>query len=91
MNNKLGTYPIREATQATRDTLERCKAVDLEEEWVENRLLDFNLWAAGVGVSSNSQSSLDKRLVSQQMVQTVVLGLLSALKTLLQECIDLGW
>ncbi|KAJ4169096.1 hypothetical protein NW754_011028 [Fusarium falciforme] len=87
-----GPGSIFEATQATRRTLERCKSVEVQmvQDWAENRMLDFNLWAAGIGASSTSQSSLDKRLASQPAVRSVVLGLLSALKTLAQDCLDLG-
>ncbi|KAM6529683.1 hypothetical protein FALCPG4_007812 [Fusarium falciforme] len=87
-----GPGSIFEATQATRRTLERCKSVEVQmvQDWAENRMLDFNLWAAGIGASSTSQSSLDKRLASQPAVRSVVLGLFSALKTLAQDCLDLG-
>ncbi|RSL67339.1 hypothetical protein CEP53_002995 [Fusarium sp. AF-6] len=83
---------IFEATKATRHTLERCNSVESQvvSDWAENRILDFNLWAAGIGALSTSQSSLDKRLASQPAVRSVVLGLLSALKTLAQDCLDLA-
>ncbi|RSL85341.1 hypothetical protein CEP52_016182 [Fusarium oligoseptatum] len=83
---------IFEATQATRHTLERCNSVESQvvNDWAENRILDFNLWVAGIGALSTSQSSLDKRLASQPAVRSVVLGLLSSLKTLAQDCLDLA-
>ncbi|RSL53220.1 hypothetical protein CEP54_010490 [Fusarium duplospermum] len=83
---------IFEATQATHHTLESCKSVEVQRvrDWAENRILDFNLWAAGIGALSTSRSSLDKRIASQPAVRSVVLGLLSALKTLTQHCLDLG-
>ncbi|UPK92538.1 hypothetical protein LCI18_003473 [Fusarium solani-melongenae] len=88
----LGSTSIFEATNATRHILESCKSVEVQvvKDWTENRILDFNLWAAGIGALSTSQSSLDKRLTSQPAVRSVLLGLLAALRTLAQDCLDLG-
>jgi hypothetical protein len=88
----LGRRAISEATNATRHTLEECTSIKtlMVNEWAENRLMDFNLWAAGVGASLTSRACLDERLISQPAVRTVVLGLLSALKAFAQDCIELS-
>lgn len=94
MNALPGIKPhaIFEATEAARTILENCSSIEalMYDEWAENRLLDFNLWAAGVGASSTSASSLDERLFSQPAVRTVILGLLSTLEAFVQSCIELG-
>lgn len=59
-------------------------------EWAENLLLDFNLWAAGVGASSASTSNLDQRLANQPAARAVVLGLLSALGAFIEDCVEIG-
>lgn len=88
----LGQRAICEATNATRHTLTECTSIKplMVNEWAENRLMDFNLWDAGVGASLKSHACLDERLITQPAVQTVVLGLLSALKAFAQDCIGSG-
>lgn len=62
----------------------------MREAWAENRLFDFNLWAAGVGASAKLTASLDYRLASQPEGRIVVMGFLSALLAALEECKELG-
>jgi hypothetical protein len=58
--------------------------------WAENRLMDFNLWASGVGASAMPPAGLDQRLESQPDVRAVMLGLLSTLTTFVDLCVQLG-
>lgn len=84
--------PISDATNTSRHALESCRKILalMREAWAENRLFDFNLWAAGVGASAKSTASLDFRLASQPEGKTVVIGLLSSLQAALEECKELG-
>lgn len=52
---------IYNAAALCRLSLEDCLTVESlrEHGWAENRLADFNLWAAGVGASAPTQASLD--------------------------------
>ncbi|KAF2873108.1 hypothetical protein BDV95DRAFT_372161 [Massariosphaeria phaeospora] len=86
------TWTISSATSASRRALERCLDVKdlMQDEWAENRLMDFNLWASGVGASAKPLASLDQRLESQPDVRAVVLGLLSTLVTFVDLCVDIG-
>jgi hypothetical protein len=58
--------------------------------WAENRLADFNLWAAGVGASATTQASLDWRLHFQPKARIVITSLLITLQELVEQCKDLG-
>lgn len=62
----------------------------MQEEWAENRLADFNLWAMGVGATSTMKASLDHRLRANPDARTILLNLLLMLKILIQKCIDGG-
>ncbi|KAJ5381562.1 uncharacterized protein N7496_003990 [Penicillium cataractarum] len=60
----------------------------MQQEWAENRLADFNLWAMGAGASSTGKASLDHRLRANPEAHTILLNLLLMLQILLQKCID---
>ncbi|KAL6895732.1 hypothetical protein HDV57DRAFT_480287 [Trichoderma longibrachiatum] len=87
-----GPLDISKATQAIRSALKQCTSIEalMHGEWAENLLLDFNLWAAGVGASSASTSNLDQRLANQPAARAVVLGLLSALGAFIEDCVEIG-
>lgn len=75
-----------------RQTFENCRDVPKlkDDEWAENRLADFNLWASGIGALAPHRASLDHRLALRPDVRNVIKGLLQILHTELEECIDLG-
>jgi len=62
----------------------------MHDGWAENRLLDFNLWASGVGAFAVPPVGLDYRLQDQLDVRAVTFGLLVTMETLLQYCERLG-
>jgi hypothetical protein len=62
----------------------------MQQEWAENRLADFNLWAIGAGASNTGKASLDHRLRANPEAHTILLNLLLMLKILLQKCIGGG-
>ena len=81
------------ASSACRQSLEDCLAITslIKNEWAENRLAEFNLWAAGVGASAVKQrNSLYKRLAVETDVRDVVTNLLITLKAFVEECKKLG-
>lgn len=80
------------ATEALRNGLQRCLSVHslMQDDWAENRLMDFNLWASGVGVTAVPPATLDQRLDSQPDIRAVVLGLLATLTTMINLCLKLG-
>jgi hypothetical protein len=87
-----GPWPIRDAATESRLLLESCLRASLpkEDEWAEDRLIDFNLWASGIGLFAKSPSSLDDRLKRNKDVQHVVLTLLSTLNVFLELCVEHG-
>ena len=84
--------PIHHAATESRLFLESCLRISLlkEDEWAEDRLIDFNLWASGVGVFAKPPASLDDRLKHNEDVQSVVLSLLSTFNIFLKLCVDHG-
>lgn len=42
----------------------------MNKEWAENRLADFNIWAAGVGASAKQKASPEERLAFEPQVRT---------------------
>ncbi|KAJ9151784.1 putative transcription factor Zn, C2H2 protein [Pleurostoma richardsiae] len=83
---------IFEAAKACQGGLTACVKVPvlMEEEWAENRLADFNLWANGVGALATGRASLDSRLGFKPEVQRVVTNLLYLLKDIVDECYKIG-
>lgn len=88
-----GPHNISYASNACRQSLEDCLTITslIKNAWAENRLAEFNLWAAGVGASAVKQrNSLDKRLAVETDVRDVVTNLLITLKAFIEECKKLG-
>ena|SRR5450432_4428345 len=83
---------IFEAAAACRQSFEECLSIDrlMDHEWAENRLADFNLWAAGVGAFAKKDASLDQRLVFKPDVREVIVNLLYMLKAFVEQCQDHG-
>lgn len=81
---------IFEAATACRHVLRTAITVPrlMEQEWAENRLADFNLWAMGAGALSTGKASLDHRLRANPEAHTILLNLLLMLRILLQKCIN---
>ncbi|KAF3222638.1 hypothetical protein TWF106_005444 [Orbilia oligospora] len=87
-----GSQPIRAATTECRKSLSTCLAIPRLKEggWAENRLIDFNLWAAGAGVSAKGKLSLDQRLSTKPDVQSTLVNLLKLLQMFIEDCRDLA-
>lgn len=83
---------IYDITERCRDAFGDCTFAPqlMQEQWAENRLADFNLWAAGVGASTHGPACLDSRLSSDELARDIVLSLLFSLNAHLDECIRLG-
>ncbi|KAH0538097.1 hypothetical protein FGG08_005309 [Glutinoglossum americanum] len=83
---------IFEATSACRRRFEECRKIPalMNHEWAENRLADFNLWAASIGASARARASLDSRLALKPTARDVIANLLRLLKALVEECKELG-
>ena len=62
----------------------------MQNEWAENRLADFNLWASGVGASVQGKASLDARLATRPDARDAVANLLDVLTGAIGECKELG-
>jgi hypothetical protein len=84
--------PVFDATAACRESFVKCQKVEglMKEEWAENRLADFNLWASGIGASARNQASLDARLALSPDARDVIANLLRLLNTVVEECMILG-
>ncbi|KAJ4024603.1 WD repeat-containing protein 88 [Fusarium irregulare] len=79
---------IYNATQTCRTSLSDCIQFEtlMKNEWAENRLADFNLWASGVGASVKGKASLDARLATRPDARDVVANLLQVLTGAIEEC-----
>lgn len=86
--------PISHATIKLRRSLRNCLSIPAlsnpNEDWAENRLMDFNLWVSGVGALAGQSASLDRRLADQPDAQTVIVGLLTVAFNLVEQCARLG-
>ncbi|KAL4778459.1 hypothetical protein BJX76DRAFT_362718 [Aspergillus varians] len=60
----------------------------MKEEWAENLMADFNLWAASAGASTTGKASLDYRLRTNPQALRIITNLLLILKALVEDCID---
>lgn len=60
----------------------------LRNQWAENRLADFSLWAHGVGALAASQASLDAKCQSEPSTLMVVKMNLLMLEQSLNQCVD---
>ncbi|KAK5000610.1 WD repeat-containing protein 88 [Elasticomyces elasticus] len=83
---------IFDAATVCHQRLRECLEIPslMERAWAENRLADFNLWAAGVGAFSQRKASLDERLAFQPDAVAVVVNLLVLLAELVERCKELG-
>ena len=83
---------IRKATEDCRRCLEECVLIPrlMNDEWAENRTVDFNLWIAGIGALAGTSASLDARLSSQPETRLIVVNLLILFKISLERCKALG-
>ncbi|KAK4444752.1 hypothetical protein QBC34DRAFT_334438, partial [Podospora aff. communis PSN243] len=85
-------HEIFDATVSCRKSLVECQSIKplKDHGWAENRLADFDLWAAGVGASAKQRASLDWRLYFQPQARIVVTNLLVTLREFIQQCRVLG-
>ncbi|KKP04139.1 hypothetical protein THAR02_03731 [Trichoderma harzianum] len=83
----LGTN-IRDIASHCRALLRECSKLPnlKEDEWAENRLAEFSLWAANSGVFGGDRASLDARLALQPEVIDVFISLLTVLSERLTQC-----
>ncbi|KAK6330024.1 hypothetical protein TWF718_003451 [Orbilia javanica] len=58
--------------------------------WAESRLIDFDLWSAGAGISAYGKLSFDERLASKPDIRDGVLNLINLLKTFIENCQEKG-
>ncbi|KAK6523822.1 hypothetical protein TWF281_001790 [Arthrobotrys megalospora] len=84
------SQPIHAAATACRKSLSRCLSIPRLKEngWADNRLVDFNLWAAGAGVFAKGKLSLDQRLSTKPEVQNTLVNLLDLLQMFVENCHD---
>ncbi|KAK3987552.1 armadillo-type protein [Cladorrhinum sp. PSN332] len=92
MDSATVRYEIYDATIVCRQSLQDCQSLDplARNGWAENRLADFDLWAAGVGAAVKHQASLDQRLQFRPKVHLVLTGLLSNLASIIAQCRELA-
>ncbi|ETS74203.1 hypothetical protein PFICI_14069 [Pestalotiopsis fici W106-1] len=62
----------------------------VQYEWAENRLAEFNLWAAGTGAFAGERASLDSRLAHQPDTRDFVINILSLLQGCIEKCRDVA-
>ncbi|EPS37492.1 hypothetical protein H072_8813 [Dactylellina haptotyla CBS 200.50] len=79
---------IREATTACRRSLLQCMEIPrlMIDGWAENRLIDFELWSAGAGVSAVGRLSFDERLVLKPDIRDGIANLINLLKVFIDNC-----
>lgn len=79
---------ISDIAQKCRDAFDACLALPalMEQEWAENRLADFNLWASGSGVFAKEKASLDSRLTMDYDAKNLVVNLLITLLFCVGKC-----
>jgi hypothetical protein len=61
-----------------------------KDDWIGERLVDFNLWAAGIRASTTGHSSLDYRIRERPDVKSVLVGLLSTVRESAEGCLHKG-
>ncbi|KAK6603924.1 Vegetative incompatibility protein HET-E-1-like protein 15 [Botrytis cinerea] len=83
---------IFEATAACTQSFKACLAAKAltKNEWAENRLADFNLWASGIGASTRSRASLDSRLALRPETRNVIANVLRLLAATVDKCTKLA-
>ncbi|KAM3076313.1 WD repeat-containing protein 88 [Clarireedia jacksonii] len=79
---------IFEATAVCIQSFKACLAAEAltKNEWAENRLADFNLWASGIGASAQSRASLDSRLALRPETRDVIANVLRLLAATVDKC-----
>lgn len=81
---------IYDTTLACHKVVRDLGAVPVLEEWAENCLADFNLWANGAGALKVGKASLDARLSSNLDAKIFVVGLLQMLQSFVEKCLEIG-
>lgn len=84
---------ISEVAKQCRARFEECLHLQplVQYEWAENRLADFNLWAASIGAFAGERASVDDRLALQLDTKNFVISILSLLQGCIEKCRDAGW
>jgi hypothetical protein len=62
----------------------------MQYEWAENRLAEFNLWAAGTGAFASEKASLDSRLALEWETKNLIVGILISLLGCIERCFHAG-
>jgi hypothetical protein len=90
-DNEVGTS-ISEVAQQCQASLQKCLYLQplMQYEWAENRLAEFNLWAAGTGAFAGERASLDARLALELETHTFVISILILLLGCIEKCQDTG-
>ena len=70
--------------RACRDALQAVQGGELllPKQWAQDRLIDYNHWAAGVGLFARMNNALDHRLHDHPDAAGVLISLLDMLSTL---------
>lgn len=73
--------PLQHAGKACQQAIESCEAIEplMHQQWARNRLIDFNRWAAGVGLFASRKNALDYRLAQYPDVTRVLLSIMKIL------------
>lgn len=88
--------PYWRALAECRSQLERCYSLSCDAQvyspeiqiWTNGRVIDFRLWAAGVGAFAVGDSSLEKRLACSEKTLDVITCLLESLVMAVQKFVD---
>ena len=85
----MGDSILEHLTASCRDLFEQglSRKALMIDEWCENRLADFNLWATGLGALAQGHASLDWRLRNRPDVRDAIADLLDDLKECLEDCL----
>jgi hypothetical protein len=88
----ISTTSIRTITQSCRQKFQECAGQSLlrNDNWVETRSMEFNLWDSGIGACANELNCLDKRLERDEAAQKVVLSALNTLAAWIMRCKELA-
>ncbi|KAL3479410.1 hypothetical protein BJX99DRAFT_222568, partial [Aspergillus californicus] len=81
---------IYDTTLACHKVVRDLGAIPVLEEWAENCLADFNLWANGAGALKVGKASLDARLSSNLDAKIFVVSLLQMLQSFVEKCLEIG-
>jgi len=83
---------IYQLTKACSDLFTECQLIAplTQNDWIENKLGDFNLWSVGIRASSTGHSSLDYRVRDRPDIKGVIVGLLDGIKSALAQCLAIG-